>query len=412
MKKTKSRNAALWFAALAALTLMGDGDAHAARRKVGKKWVKSAKTAPIKPITSKPSPAPAPPAPGFFETLSTQASSHFTRDLEIGTQFGRSFEGQKNSPALLYIVPKFSTQFEFGSTTPGVITLTSSLRASAAQYTGSHELLASPRELHIAYEQGHVKLQLGYQQVSWGETFGVQIADVVNPRDYSDPLITEVGWIKEPVAMANAQMFFSPVTLQFIATPLPRSGKSVTLPGLQGLAETRPGGIEWGGKANILFDFGLDLAAIYYNHWNRDVFLPAVEKIQTAGITASQSAGSFVFRADSVFSTHSRWQTILGSDLTTEDQWTLGAQAHHDRSGTQWTHAVSFKIAKKIAEGLLEPEIFLFQGLNRESTWVQTSVTWNLSDHLSALLRVDTLSGSDSPLSQLDRALLWMTYRF
>ena len=65
------------------------------------------------------------------------------------------------------------------------------------------------RDSYLEHESESARLRLGFQTLSWGETFGFFIADLPNPRDLRDPLLLEIAHIKKPVFMMQGQWFFT-----------------------------------------------------------------------------------------------------------------------------------------------------------------------------------------------------------
>ncbi len=42
----------------------------------------------------------------------------------------------------------------------------------------------APRNLHLSVNEEGLRFRIGYQILSWGETFGIPPTDPMNPRDY------------------------------------------------------------------------------------------------------------------------------------------------------------------------------------------------------------------------------------
>ncbi|MEK6705635.1 MAG: hypothetical protein AABZ06_07590 [Bdellovibrionota bacterium] len=284
-------------------------------------------------------------------------------------------------------------------------------------------------------------MDIGFMHVAWGETFGFNIVDLINPRDYSDPLFLESIWVKLPVFALNMKYISGSLTIQGIVIPVPRHN---ILPETDLPVDLRDFNIEdighdseVGAKINYLFDSGLDLGFIYFYHWNRNIVLELKQdrrlnliedRIHSLGVTASHLAGNYVFRADSImhidqpaqvgfgFQHGTNWQTILGADTTSETQWTLGAQYHMDRSVTDTFHWTSVRLRKPFFSEAIVVETFLFRGLNNKDTWLQPQLTWNISASTSLIARLDLLVAGDAGIlpsfKDSDRAFAWFSYKF
>ena len=77
------------------------------------------------------------------------------------------------------------------------------------------------RDLAILRRTEHFTATVGFQQIPWGETLAFPVADIVNPRDWRDPLFLDVDFVRLPVLAANVGLH---------DRPLPRSGHRDPLP--------------------------------------------------------------------------------------------------------------------------------------------------------------------------------------
>lgn len=323
------------------------------------------------------------------------------------------------------------------------------------------------RELSWSISRGVWRTTIGYQEVAWGETFGYQILDIVNGRDLRDPLMIEPAWIRQPAFLINQQFFLGQLTLQALYGPQPslnvypesrgRFDSSAALGAELGNSyygyQTRDPHIpEYGGRISYLFDFGLDMALMYYSHYNRNsVFAtdvtpglppiitvsPVAERVESYGSSVSYSAGRYVFRGDivhhenqplnglvpgSVVYEGSQLRTSIGVDATFGDL-TLGVQYQSDTNTAnsplsfdelQW---ISARMMLSLFDRKLEPEVFLFQGLNNSDKWIQPKLTYYFGSHVQTSLRWDHISGNPEKPGSLtgfvneDRVLLWLTIK-
>ncbi|MFW5739968.1 MAG: DUF1302 family protein, partial [Myxococcota bacterium] len=317
------------------------------------------------------------------------------------------------------------------------------------------------RALSISRADDHTDVQIGFQQIARGETFGFPIADLVNPRDLRDPYFFEMDWIRRATFTANVQVLLDNLRLQAIATPIPRNNElpergspfdpfppvldPVPLAPQRDFPIDRLGQDgEYGGRASYLFDFGLDVALLYFYHWNRTpvyelalrdgslALIPVQERIHTAGLTFSQAFDDWVLRGDTVVHFEKPWiaenlgepdrithlQTVLGADMTTESDWVLGGQLHYDQRGDESLQWVSVKIQKLLFDGYLEPQVFAFVGVDNTDRWVQPRIDWYVIDPWTVSLRADFVWGSvDGDAGDLGwyderhRVMLWTSVR-
>ncbi len=222
------------------------------------------------------------------------------------------------------------------------------------------------RKLLIQSQFSVLDIKLGLQTVTWGETFGIPIADVVNPVDLSRTPRIDAESRKIPLGIMNLKALLGSFNLQIIYTPLPRLS-ALPQPANAGQSEslkinTDPNRFnlwtdaELGGKFGYLFDFGLDINAFYCSHWNRmPVFYSSIveqrllvqrqeSRVESYGLTGSQAFDAIVLRADTVVHHniprtqalgiypryHNLWQTAFGVDYSTGEQDNFGLHFQSD----------------------------------------------------------------------------------
>ena len=355
------------------------------------------------------------------QTVAAQGASLPSLEAEGGGFFGMSTASSHSSQETLYLTPKSEWSLETDNGTSWEFKASARAMSSSQNVTPFNaQSNLEVRSLSASFNRGIFKTVIGFQEVSWGETFGAQIADVVNPRDYRDPLlVNDLSWSRVPVFAINSQIFLDRLTLQGILTPVSRSdGKSV----------------EFGGRASYLFESGLDLGVIYYHHENRSPLpFSLIAEVDTVGLTVSQTLGNFVLRADTVmnfgqpilnddlvsYDTVNQFLNIVGSDVTFENDVTLGAQLQTqilDGDNWEWLGLLA---RAKLFKGKVEPEVFFFYGLNNPDVWIQPKLTWNMTRALTLSVRADLImSGntvSDGALFMVQnrsRVLSWLSFRF
>lgn len=394
--------------------------------------------------------------------LPSLARSELLKEFELGHQLADEFNSAVTTNRL-YGIAHFRYDQELSKSSIDNFSLNFALRGWLASGNDSEATL---RAASGAFITERLKIQLGFQEIPWGETFGVYIADIVNPHDLRDPLFNELSWIRLPVFALNTQIFLNSLTLQGIFTPfarnllLPKQGSTfdVFTPQLPGAQLQDPSGAslsdfpaqsEYGGKANYLFDFGLDLAFLYYHHENRNpvyeiqstapkvIIAPVQLPIDTYGMTFSQALGSYVFRGDLIYNlnepqgsstlaTHTlanEFQMILGSDVTYDTGWTIGAQYHLNSLPNDLKQWASFRVQKAILHDRVELSAFAFVGIDSTDLWIQPKVSWSIISSLNLSIRADILSnlsglyGYESPgvldlIQGKSRVFTWLSYKF
>jgi hypothetical protein len=351
-------------------------------------------------------------------------------DFEVGAQ-GSLLTSGELSRARVYGFARHRTKW-YRDDSPTTWRIEAALRGYAGTTNG-----LDPRAAFVERADDHTNVALGLQEIVWGETFGLPIADLVHPRDLRDPLLYDMDWMRLPVPAANGQLLFDNLRLQSVAVPIPRNNMlpkrgtaydpfppvldSIPVEPQRSFPVDRVGRDgEYGGRASYLFGFGLDVALLYYFHWNRTpvyelqdrgtgfVVAPVQERVHATGLTFSQAFEHWVLRGD--FVVHPRepviddWlgpskrvthvQGVLGADMTTEDQWTIGFQTHYDYRGIRDLWWWSALVRKSLLDGKLEPQVFLFVGADNTDTWIQPRVDWHVVDAWTLSLRADLVWGT------------------
>ncbi len=296
----------------------------------------------------------------------------------------------------------------------------------------------SIRDLALLRRTEHVTATFGFQEITWGETLGFPVADIVNPRDVRDPLFLDVDFVRLPVLAANVQYTGGPFRVQGIVTPIPRGpilpeSGSPFLPAGPPLlpAPTFPVDHafvygEGGGRIGYLVG-GWDLSALFYSHWNRTpvyqlvstgvvgtpsagfALRPIVDRVETGGLSLTKPMGDhLIVRADSVLNFNEptqspvlaapnrviESQTVAEGDLSFDDDWVFSVQYEYDRQGTLNRQWASGRIQKGFFDRRLEVSAFAFKGVDNGDAWVEPSVTWSFLEALSLQVRADFVWGT------------------
>lgn len=282
-------------------------------------------------------------------------------------------------------------------------------------------LTVDARELTVDYKGESFTLIGGRQVISWSETFGLNIMDIVNPRDYSYYILPDLDWTEIPVWLIIAKFFGENWYLEALVNPYGENNKmaekGTEFDRYNGLPFERTGSsehnVECGARISYLFDFGLDLSFIYYRHINRNPFyylnddyrlqLPD-DMVNSYGLTFSHSAGSWVFRGDFLFNqdnpvrsdalgiTHQNWyQSIIGADWTADSGLIIGWQVITDSlNSEEWA---GIRISK--GYDAFEFLIMGITGIDNADRWLRYEITWKGMNSLNIRARFDTLDGGN-----------------
>lgn len=317
----------------------------------------------------------------------------------------------------------------------------------------------SIRQLTFSSVQKRYRWDLGFQEIGWGETFGTYILDLVNPRDYRDPLLDDLSWLRVPVFALNAKYFANNTTLQLIATPYPKNNQlpkagtyfdpfdrqqtDAQVDEFKEFKLDRYGADgEYGARVSHLFDNGLEAALTYFNYWNRNLLfildeagriIPVQNRMQTLGLSFSLAFESVVLRSDTAFhiaqpvqyqlfgsvQDENVTQSVFGMDINTEDRWIFGTQIHVDAYEKETLEWASVQIQKEWLQGDMRSELFVFHGLDNADVWIQPRQTWNATESLTLSLTADFISADQktphtylNALANKDRYMARLVYLF
>jgi hypothetical protein len=184
-------------------------------------------------------------------------------------------------------------------------------------------------ENYLKYKSSNFVVQVGYQEVVWGEAFGFNYADIIGPRDQRETLYTEVSDARLPLLLFNGKTFFSSGdftgSVQLLASPEPRfsktlpveiyAGKLIPQTTLNVEKEKTPNlfdTTEVGGKLAMSYA-GMDISFFTYSYLARDPYYQLTSatatelnikevhsKVQSYGLSFAKTFFDFVFRTDIV----------------------------------------------------------------------------------------------------------------
>jgi hypothetical protein len=184
-------------------------------------------------------------------------------------------------------------------------------------------------ENYFKYKSSNWVALLGYQEVVWGEAFGLNYADVINPKDQRETLYSEASEARFPLLLFNGKRFFSlgdlTGSLQFLYSPEPRFTKTLPIQTLIGshfdnfnveVSKEKTPEIfkqtEWGGRLAGSYA-GFDFSAFTFSYIDRDPYYTIKattttsltlkethSKVTTTGVAFAKSFFDYVVRTDLV----------------------------------------------------------------------------------------------------------------
>lgn len=262
--------------------------------------------------------------------LSTKLS-HYTKETNENT--GQKFYSQFEQVGIVSEHLSFINQARWNYSS----IYTDVSNAPSVQAEDTHDLY--PGENYVKYQSSNWVMQAGYQEISWGESFGFNFADFVNPQDQTMTLYFEENESKYPLLLVNLKYFFDFGSLQFLYSPEPRFNKTLpvnlfTDPSLSTIQintrmQKSPNIFdenEYGGKLSMTLA-GFDTALFYYDYLDRvpyyniesasPTLVTLAEKharIKSYGASIAKTLfDDYVFRADVVLNK----DRIVNSVVTT-----------------------------------------------------------------------------------------------
>lgn len=194
---------------------------------------------------------------------------------------------------------------------------------------------------YLKYKSSSWVLQTGYQDVGWGEAFGFNYADLVNPKDLRETFYTDYADSRLPLFLVNFKYFFEDGSLQLIYSPEPRFSRALpvdlftrgVLPqaNIKTNLEETPNFLkkhEYGGKLSTSL-WGIDASVFYFSYLDRDASYTLKSatptnieldenhsRVKSAGLSiASTIYDNFVFRTDVVHTQDKKINSVSGLNL-------------------------------------------------------------------------------------------------
>lgn len=194
---------------------------------------------------------------------------------------------------------------------------------------------------YVKYKSDSWVLQTGYQEVAWGEAFGFNYADIINPKDLKETFYSDYSESRLPLFLMNFKYFFENGSLQLLYSPEPRFSKALPvslftkgiLPQTNVITHRQKAPDffkehEFGPKISTSF-WGLDASIFYFNYLERDPYYTLEsatgtvitlkenhERVQSAGLSVAKTIyDNFVFRTDIVYTKDKKENSVSGLNL-------------------------------------------------------------------------------------------------
>ncbi|MFW7380024.1 MAG: hypothetical protein ACOH5I_14515 [Oligoflexus sp.] len=279
-----------------------------------------------------------------------------------------------------------------------------------------------PEELSIHLNHGSSRFSFGLMRVTWGETFGIPILDIVNVWDESQFILANPAEAKLPSWLFLYEWFGEKSSVQLLISPW--NQHRVLEQSIKGeISQPRT---EFGGRFSYLLPGNVDLKLYSFHHESR---LPLVkingltgemERVRhymenSYGISLSYGLQSWVLRADALSvpefylntaqasdpQKRERKTYTAGLDYTTDSQWNFGIQhsggllvsplateIQDDGRGL-----LGYQLMKSWWNDRIKQRLWYFHLAANHGRWLKLGVDANIGTNASLSLEWDSLQG-------------------
>lgn len=269
------------------------------------------------------------------------------------------------------------------------------------------------RELYLDGSFGNVDVRIGKQQIVWGESLALFVADIVNGKDLREYILPEFDWMRLPqwsVDIISSKNAFTTEAMVSIpefnklgtrgsefAFPFEDPGVPYVLNGTDE-PEKSLANADWGGRLGYLVG-GLDLGMFFLHTWNKfPVFerrmvlgtlhiTPTYERMDILGGTFSKDAGESIVKGEMTIRPNQPYSTDDPLDADgVEKKMTLDYVLGIDRTyfDEVETNFQIFQTIKESAPVLTHFSVWMKTDLfdKRVSPEIQAIISANKKDHL------------------------------
>jgi len=325
----------------------------------------------------------------IYSTSVFAAAPQFT----LGTRSSYFFDDNKLANSFLYAQTEYS--YENYDNEMG-LKLNFDIRAMD-YYSSNEKTIVDPVNLSAEFLLDSHRFQIGFVRYRFSETFGLQLLDIANPRDYSEFIFNDLSWAKRSVFGMNHTVKYNRLETQFILTlwpngdRLPYKGSPFNEDGfIEGGVVERPWfkNPEYGVRTKYLFESGLDLSLLYFHHFARST--PGLnEQVDSFGLAFSYVHNEWVLRGDNLYTLSdfvqptflqveekNHFQSLWGIDRVWEN-FTLGLQVQFDFNLYRHYAGGQFEYS---AFDVWKPAIMVFKNIKREDYWLQVKNRFSIGD--------------------------------
>jgi hypothetical protein len=339
----------------------------------------------------------------------------FTQDftqksLTVGARSSYFTNLEEWDNTFLYYIPEYADE-TFGEK----IGQRRKFKLRVLDYSNSDEkVIVDPLDVSMEFFSDRNSFQIGFLRYRFSETFGLQLLDVANPRDYSEFIFNDLSWSKRSVFGMNDTFKWNNFQIQFILTLWPNGDRlpyrdtafdsTSSNVEYQGGVVERPWfkDLEYGTRMKYLFENGLDISFLYFHHFSRPTFQevkiislsqfttrPTQHMVDSFGTSASYVWNEWVLRGDALFTLNDlvmenlssynkddHFQTLVGIDRNFES-FILGLQSQSDFTIDRHFYGIRFEYSDV---SWWKPSAMVFQNYQSTDQWFQLKSLFEIED--------------------------------
>lgn len=201
-------------------------------------------------------------------------------------------------------------------------------------------------ESYLHWQVENFLMRVGYQQVVWGDAFGVYYSDFINPKDLKESFFSSSDLIRRSLPMLNMKLINSDFSTQVIVGFQPGYNKMPPITRYLGTLGSSINNLEvekekqpepfkkYEGGLKISTTIGnTDLSLYGYDYYDRspyytlkslNVFTSTLsltenhDHITTAGLSGASAIGSYITRFEFLYTRNRNLNTLAASTLASE----------------------------------------------------------------------------------------------
>lgn len=369
------------------------------------------------------------------------------RSLTLGSRTSFFTHHEEFDNSFLYVIPEYADE-TFGES----VSIRRKFKLRVFDYVSSNEeVIIDPLDVSLEIFTNKNSFQIGFLRYRFSETFGLQLLDVANPRDYSEFIFNDLSWSKRSVFGMNDTFKIDNLQVQLMLTLWPNGDRlpyqdsafdpTSSPVHYQGGVVDRPWfkDLEYGTRLKYLFENGLDLSLLYYHHFTRPTFQDvkingplnvttnSTDKlVDSLGSSASFVYEEWVLRGDVLFTfddyvqkdllsydNENHFQSLFGIDRTFKN-FLLGFQTQSDYTvsrhyfgmRSEWTQFSWWK-----------PSLMIYRNYKSADQWFQLKSLFELESWKLEVTYDNIHGGKDKSdlfgfYRQNDRFLIDLSYTY